>query len=384
MYEYSRDHVETLLLSWSMPPTLSGSAVVVGNLISAFDEQEMLLAGESNKTIKNLSHSSRQSVRVQFGWPFSIRGARWWRMIQFPFMVFNVCHLARKRKVKNIIAVFPSTEFLFAGFIASVFSGARLFPYFHNTYYENRTGLFKAIASVVQSYVFKRATQVFLISDGMAKLFSANYPGLKHSVIRHSHGKDQPQFIPVPEIGDEIRFTLIGNINDSCEDAVLRLLRTLRRVPGAVICLYSGTSRKYLRSIGIMSLCDVVSTVTDEELTSKISDSDILLLPLGLTGGLSDVEYETIFPTRTIEYLLSNRPILAHCPQSTYLSTFLREHNCALVIDESNEEKILEAVGELRSNSILRQELVANALQASKIFHIDLVASEVRKQLSRD
>ena len=62
--------------------------------------------------------------------------------------------------------------------------------------------------------------------------------------------------------------------------------------------------------------------------------------PHGFAGPLVPEEYLTIFPTKTIDYLLSQRPILAHMPADSFIAEFYRRHDCALVVDEPAVERL--------------------------------------------
>jgi glycosyltransferase involved in cell wall biosynthesis len=108
---------------------------------------------------------------------------------------------------------------------------------------------------------------------------------------------------------------------------------------------------------------------------------DVMLLPHGFTGPYHPVEYETIFPTKTIEYLISGRPILAHTPPGAFLTRFLRDHDCALVVDTPDHAAVLAAVQRLLTDAPLRARLVRNALKAAEQFQVKRVVAEFREVL---
>ena len=86
-------------------------------------------------------------------------------------------------------------------------------------------------------------------------------------------------------------------------------------------------------------------------------------------------------PTRTIEYLLCGRPILAHAPADWYLTRFLKQHDCALLVTEPSVSALLQAVEQLRADQALRARLVRNALRAAKMFDARRVARILRSHL---
>ena len=109
-----------------------------------------------------------------------------------------------------------------------------------------------------------------------------------------------------------------------------------------------------------------VQCVSRPELLRGLGQADILLLPHGFSGSLSQVEYSTIFPTKTIEYLISGRPILAHTPPGAYLTRFLKQHDCALVVETPDPAALAVAIRRLRTDGSLRSRLVRNALAAAR------------------
>lgn len=91
-----------------------------------------------------------------------------------------------------------------------------------------------------------------------------------------------------------------------------------------------------------------------------------------------------MFPTKTIEYLFSGRPILAHTPPGCFLTEFLRAHACALVIDRADPEVVMEGVSRIVNDDELRASLVRNALVTAGMFRAEEVASHLRHVLCGD
>ena len=114
-----------LYLSWSVPPDTSGSAIIALNLAKQFTRDEMLLAGEwpHCKPPVQWNPGWPELHYVQSVWPVTRRGVRFWRMLQFPFMIVKCLWLIRKHKVDRIVAVFPKGQFLFAGYLLARLSG---------------------------------------------------------------------------------------------------------------------------------------------------------------------------------------------------------------------------------------------------------------------
>ncbi|HEX2054969.1 MAG TPA: hypothetical protein VHF07_00655, partial [Nitrospiraceae bacterium] len=151
----------TLLLSWTVPPETTGSAVIVGNLAKQFSRSEMIVAGERPWGKPSVAWKDEwpEICYVSNGWPQSRRGARWWRKLELPALAWRCLWLVRKHQCTRIVVVFPCEEYLLAGYIVAKLTGAAFFPYFHNTYVEQceSDSLHARIAAWFQSKVFRAA-----------------------------------------------------------------------------------------------------------------------------------------------------------------------------------------------------------------------------------
>lgn len=372
-----------LLLSWTIPPETSGSAVIVGNLAKQFSRGEMVVAGERpwGRPAVAWSDAWPQLAYVIAGWPTGLRGARWWRWLQFPLLLLRCLQLVRKHRCTTVLVVFPKEDFLLAGYLTAVWTGAKLLPYFHNTYVENRTGLSLRFARWLQRRVFARAAHVFVMSPGMADLYRERYPGLGCSALPHSFGEEIPHFAAPPQPGTALRIVISGNVNESCREATVRVCAAIAQLRDASLTVLSGTPAAYLRQLGIVRNGTRHETVSRDQVISRLREADIVVLAHGFHGGMSAEEYRTIFPTKTIEYLICGRPILAHAPAGCYLTRFLLEHDCAMVVTDASTQALLDAIARLRSDAALRSRLVRNALLAARAFRAPRAAAVLRTTL---
>ena len=160
------------------------------------------------------------------------------------------------------------------------------------------------------------------------------------------------------------------------------MIETIKKVAHFEIHLFTGNAEKELASYGI-SGDNVIyhGFVPLEDLYGKLKDYDIMLLPHGFEGDRTDIEFKTIFPTRTIPLLLSNRPILAHSPKDTFLTNFLIKHKCAVIVDTQSEQAILEAIDGIINHPESHKQMILNALEAAKLFDINKVSAQLKKAI---
>jgi glycosyltransferase involved in cell wall biosynthesis len=374
-----------LLLSWTVPPETTGSAFVVGNLAQQFSRNEMIIAGERpyRRPPMLWKDDWPEIVYLIKGWPQMRRGARWWRWIQFPLLFVRCLRLVKKHRCKSIVVVFPNWEFLLVAYLTAVLTAAKLYPYFHNTYVEQcRQGsLHRRFAQWFQSRLFARAEHIFIISEGLLELFRERYGGLKCSALLHSFNETLPEFKPLPQAGRPLRLIIFGNINESCREATVRVCSAISQEREAELTILSGTAREYLRQLGILRNGVKYETVPHDLIVKRLGEADLVVLPHGFSGNCPPEEYNTIFPTRTIEYLICGRPILAHCPPNCYLTRFLEQHGCALIVSEPHVRAVVAAIKRLCADASLRSALVRNALRTAEMFHAPRVAATFRSLL---
>ncbi len=377
----------TLLLSWTVPPETTGSAVIVGNLAKQFSRDEMILAGERphGRPAVEWKDEWPEIMYLAEGWPQTKRGARLRRRLQIPSLVSRCLRLVRQHRCTRIVAVFPCEEYLLAGYLTANLSGARLYPYFHNTYLEQcpPAGPRRHFARWLQARVFEKADHVFVMSQGMKELYREHYPHLSCSALVHSFPETIPDFAPPPKPGKQPRFMIAGNINASCEEAARRLGAAVSLVKDSALTILSGTAAEHLRHLGLLQGAVRHETVSRDVLVERLHEADVVLLPHGFSGGLSSEEYRTIFPTKTIEYLICGRPILAHAPPDCFLTRFLKHNQCAFVVDDPSVQAVIHGLERLLDDAGLRSALVRNALRTAETFRASRVASNFRSTVGR-
>jgi len=170
-----------------------------------------------------------------------------------------------------------------------------------------------------------------------------------------------------------------GSLNQSCLDASLRLFKLIMANPNYELHVFT-------KDINLLDHYNIKGeNVTQygfvpwNEFLSKLPEFDIMLLPHGFEGGQTEAEYRTIFPTRTIPLLYSNRPILAHSPPHAFLTNFLKKHDCAEVVDTKDPQAIQAAIDRLIQNNERSSQLTKNALNTSAFFDIKRTGKKLKE-----
>lgn len=363
---------------------------MVKNLLSQLHPDDVVFAAERwpqnpLDQSETVNHIPVHFVCKKWTWPKRGQGyVHWIRWLLIPFMTRRIIRLAKETNCQAIFCNFPDEQMLLASYRAAKKLKLPFYSFFHNTYRENRSGWQRQIANYIQPRVFELSERIFVMSagmrDGMAKL----YPHYHFEPLLHTFSEPIPEFAPLPKpTGDTIKVGFLGSINDSNLDAMHRF-RELVRIDNRIHWnIYSSTPNWFLAKQGLTGERITHESPSDEELTAKLQSNDLLFLPHGFTGGLTQIEYETIFPTRTIPYLLSGRPIVAFSPAFSYLNRWLVENQCAEIVDQPDMIPLKQAIERLIADPARREQLVRSSLKAAEQFEARTVVRGLVDLLNR-
>lgn len=374
--------MKILIVTWTIPPTLTGSSVIVQNLAQGLGEGNVVLAGEGGRnTYKQIPNGTCFVHKMP---PWGNRGARWWQWLCLPLIILRLIVVVKKNKITHILNVFPNEVFLIAALSASFLTRKPFYLWLHNTYLENRKGILRVIAKFVQALAFNKASRIFVMSDGMFRFYKTNYRDVytaKMSVLPHV--LNHPIVEAPHSLRSQQRYTLMfcGNVNESCRDALQRIVKTVKDDDRFNLALVTAVPHDLLKKWGIWYNGINVYSVPSGMASVELEKADILLLPHGFEGGLSSIEYETIFPTKTVDYLFSGKPIFAHSPHNSYLSEFLLDKDCAYVVTEKDIVKLKETLNSMISNESLTKQRVFNALKVANMFTTEAVCRELKGKI---
>src|SRR5262249_52294238 len=149
----------------------------------------------------------------------------------------------------------------------------------------------------------------------------------------HSFNEEIPAFTALPDVHSPLRLVVCGNINESCRDAAVRFSEAVSQMKDVSLTVLSGTPKEEIQQLGVLRDGTGYETVSRDQVLNRLEEADVVVLPHGFSGKSAPEEYRTMFPTKTIEYLICRRPILAHTPPDSYLTRFLKKQKCAFVVD---------------------------------------------------
>lgn len=367
----------TLVVSWSaMPFTKTASAFLAEDLKQVLSDTKVIVFGEGpDGATDKENFFVRTELKYQGKGKRFLKPLRWFNLKKVEARIEEA---VIQEKIQNIIAVFPDEIFTYAAYKVAKKHNLNFVPWFHNTYLENRSGIDLKMAKKIQSKIFS-AENVLVISDGLKDFYTQKYPGVNFQVLRHFLPFPEMNF-PLKERGDKIIFFFVGTINDSNLDATRFFCNAIKGHPSIELRISTSVPESVLKGNGVLNE-NVKYLGFVEDLDKEYENSDFMLLTHGFTGGFSETEYKTIFPTKTVEMLRSNRPIFALSPENTFLSNFLKEKQCCVLTTQKDKGLVITQIEETYNNQEKKLELITNAKESFKLFSLKGAETELTKYL---
>ena len=379
-----------LLVSSSILPQTGGSSVIVESLAQNFTHDELTVLGSS--TWKPDAVLGRKSDGPEFIYFFTElyimgRGNRyfgWFRRLRLKKLYKVIETIIREKKITHVIGVYPNIEYCLAACRVADKLDVPFSSYFHNTYIEN-TAINHAKAREWQQEIFEKSVSVYVMSKGMQQFYAEKYKLNKFVPLVHTYNDEasaQGQ-TGLPGVGKTTyKLVAIGNFNESNLEATRRLLQAIAKHPKYELSVYTHVPKLLMEQRGLNpEHFHHKGAVSPQEIHEVIQQYDICILTHGFTGGYGEVEYKTIFPTRTIPLLLSGKPILAHSPEGSFLNDFIQEHRCAHLVDRAEEEAIIEGLEKISGDLDYQQRLAAQAAETARMFYGPQVVADLKNHL---
>jgi hypothetical protein len=364
------------------PPSLGGTCVIMGNLLSYFNPASVSVATLADYRASRLEFDHDIDVHVAMSSvAASKRLSRLWRRVQLPLATRRVIKLIEDSEPTVVVGVFPYYDMLKVARDAARATRTPWIAYLHDTLAESMSGSSMAQrAQTLQEQVFSEASSILVMSQGMVDLYREQY-GLQCKALEHSYPETIPSTLPDSE--DSGAAFWGGNVYDINRNSLARISRALGH-NGTTLSLASSTSLKVLESFGIAG--DHISATfypQRQDYLDNLERQGFLILALDWPdeSGMHPDELATIFPTKTPEYLASGRPILVHCPEDYFLARFFREHGCGLVVSERSDDLLRKSCKKLLSGEPDVLSMRQAALEAAGIFSRERISSLFRQEV---
>lgn len=373
-----------LVLTGGFHLNISGVSAQMRGILSQFDPASYTVVtypitdGDAAEHDPNLN-----LVYLRGESPFlANRYTNWiWRRISHPFVVRRLVQMARRLRPRVIIGVYPYHHFLDMAAKVACAEKIPWIAYINDIMLEQFDGRHdeKWVADI-QSRTFREASSLMAISGGVADYYRRMY-GVEAMELPHVYTGPPLKEIPRRTVRRQ------GFWGGSIYDINIRALGRVSNALASCKCKLVVTTHTSLRNIE-RSGVPIENLVKEyiprrEDYLRTLEEQGILVVALDWPdeSPIADVELETIFPTKTIEYLASGRPIVVHCPEHYFLAKFFLEHQCGLVVAERSEEALRQAIWLLLEGGERVDAMCLNARKTVEKFAAARVARQLKDEV---
>jgi glycosyltransferase involved in cell wall biosynthesis len=382
------------LLSHILPPSTSGQAVVIQRILRDFDPGDYCLISPESDAGAEESHPGRLKAKYYYlPPPFRIqRGHRLGLVhlregVNLPLAIWQYAQLLRNiiesERCEAVVACTGDVTLLPAAYLASRRACVPFYAYMfdHYSYREWADPAASFWARRFEPLLMKGAAAVIspneVLSDDLRARFRIE-PILIYNPLDITPYEEAVTLEPE---NDEIRIVYTGAIYEAHYDAFRNLMSAIEslRRPGVRLHLYTNRSVEALASLGISGSLVCHPQLAASEMPRVQMEADILFLPLAFESPYPDL-IRTSATTKLGEYLAARRPVLVHAPRDSFVSWYLRKHDCGVVVDENNPALLAAGLARLLDDDELRDRQTANAWTRA---HTDFTVEKSREAFVR-
>lgn len=364
-----RGKPKIMVVSWGVFPNTGAISILTHNLGQYLGER-CIIVGEESDAAPDWDTPNYTLVHIKTKVLGLNRGLRLHKFLSLRKNVKLLSQLIEDHKVDYVLSPFPDEYFLTLGRLSAKKSGVKFLPWFHNTYIENRTGILKLLARRLQHKAFEQAHLILSISEGLTDYYRSSYPDYRFETMLHPFNVDQDT-IPIDDQKStaSISIAYTGGLNESCRESAVRCAKWITNDSRLKLHIFGNKNAKLFKGYGVdVSNAIIHGFLAEDEFRTRLADCDILFVPHGFSGSRSQIEYNTIFPTRTIQLLTIGRPILVNSPEGVSYTKWMQDSESAVVVTSDRKEDFIDAINRIADDKAGAAKVVSKAFALSKMY----------------
>lgn len=389
----SNDGPVLTVVSRSFPPQVSGSAIVMANLLSGYTGAAAAIAGYSRYAESDSSfvppcptkYLLQQRVLPRLYEAFLLR----WPAVMSCTLRNSIRRALVRLGTQAVLAVFPSDDFLVATFVVARELGLPFYVHMHDLWIENKPvgTVDRYFAEKWEPVILQESNGIFCITEAMQKHYETKYK-IRSDLLPHSIPEKELLQAPVemrpPELPKRT-VMFVGSLSEEMNVDSLRVLACASEfLPNDCELLYCMPSDlPTLNNLGIRSSRLRVKYFSRAEVQRLQKSAHVLIAPLSHKDCSMD-EVRTVFSTKLLEYFISGRPIVVFAPEDSYHAQSAREKGWAYVVTEDSPVALAAAIQKVLTDQNLAASLVRGALGEAKRRNAKHHARQLWKKLCAD
>jgi len=376
-----------LVVSYAIPNRATGTPVVIRKFLENFSSDQVVLIGRPTQKKERIKNSNFHYPTYLIPTPpVGFRGEKLWRFISIFLGTIVGLFAILVHKPTAILAFYRDESSLLTGYILHKLTQLPLYSYFLDIYLENfKRGYYRKLAAWLQPRVFRDSEKVIVLTEAMKEYFLQEY-GLDALVLPHCKNDPIPALGKIKPIQGVCKIGYLGGINIDRVKSLQVLTRAIQGNHHYQLNYFTPVPKEKIQEMGLFIKNSCVKFIPDnEQLMKELCECDILFLPLALTNDRQEreIQVKTGFPTKAIEYLSCQVPMLLHSDKGSFCSDFFEEYQCAYILYNKKDEEMLDALKHLCSDSDLRKKILSNSIRALSYFSGEMIANSFRNLIQQ-
>lgn len=204
--------------------------------------------------------------------------------------------------------------------------------------------ILKTLLLPIDKYVLKNAHKVIAISEDGGRYLQQTR-GLKDSqmrVVRNWQDDEafQKAYAPIKHKDGKVNFMFVGTVNPTVNlEFMINAFAKVDKKKYKLSIVGNGVKKEDCKKLCIdLNVPCAFSAVTSTEVPEKQLEADVLIL--SLLPGVA----KTATPSKLTAYMFSGRPILACVDKDSDTASIIKDSNCGIVVDPSDQQGLVEAI----------------------------------------
>lgn len=363
-----------------LPPMWSGQAVVIGRLLHG-------LPADSYRLVRRPVSSKREDGEFIGGLPgkclnlppeWYVSGARFFEWIRIVNLFLGIIQrgpaIARALRGEGIDTLIGCSGDVVdppAAFLAARILGCRFFLYYFDDYTEQwwAEPRLRAVVRRVERWIAPEADGFICPNEFMQAELRERH-GRHSAIVRNPSpwGDRGVKALRKPEPGGNFTLVFTGAVYHLNYDVLRTVLAALERIgrPRAKLHVYTAQRAEDLARQGLASpYLEIHPHVPPDEVVAIQSSADALLIPFSFAVEAVGL-VKTSATAKLADYLMAGRPILAMCPENSFLGWYLSKHRAGIVISRDDVDLVARHIDRLIRDETLRAELSRSARERAR------------------
>ncbi len=279
----------------------------------------------------------------------------------------QIAEIVEREKCEAVMSCSSGTDLLDvpSGFIASRLARVPFFLYLFDTYshmwLKPQT---QFMGRLVEPIILKRADTIITTNESVSELLRSRY-GVKSTVIHNPCDLSAYENLPgraLERNGGEINIVYTGAVYDAHYEPLRNLVTAIELLgrPEIRLHIYTAFSPSELAEKGIRGPVVIHEHQPISAMPGIQRQAKVLFLPFAFNSPYPEL-IKISSPSKMGEFLAARRPVLVHAPPDSFISTYFRQHDCGLVVDQNDPGKLAQAIERLLADANLQQRLSENA-----------------------